>query len=41
MILDIIVSVAIFYLCYRLVIYRRRKTREFKEKMRAKRNTRR
>jgi len=36
MIFDILVSVAILYFCYKLVIYRRRKTRKFTEKMRAK-----
>jgi hypothetical protein len=36
-IFDIVVAVAIFYSCYKLVNYRRRKTREFKEKKRKER----
>lgn len=36
MIFEILTSVAILYFCYKLVIYRRRKTRKFSEKMRAK-----
>ena len=34
MIFDILVSAAILYFCYKLVIYRRRKTRQFMEKRR-------
>lgn len=37
MIFDIFMSIAIFYLCYKLVMFRRRKTREFKEKKREER----
>ena len=36
MIFEILSSAVILYFCYKLVIYRRRKTRKFAEKMREK-----
>jgi len=36
MIFEILSSAVILYFCYKLVIYRRRKTRNFAEKMREK-----
>jgi len=39
MIFDILMSVAVAYLCYKAVLYRRRKTKEFMEKRRDKSKT--
>jgi len=39
MIFDILVSAVILYFCYKLVIYRRRKTHQFMEKRREKNKT--
>lgn len=36
--LEVIMYLATAYLCYKLVIFRRRKTREFKEKRRERKN---
>jgi hypothetical protein len=39
MIFEILSSAVILYFCYKLVIYRRRKTRQFREKLRDKNKT--
>ena len=39
MIFEILSSAVILYFCYKLVIYRRRKTRQFMEKRREKNKT--
>jgi len=39
MLFQILMYVSIAYCCYKLVIYRRRKTRQFREKLRDKNKT--